>query len=59
MGSGRTPQGLSPSGGWRVIEVGEAQEDGDSWFDETVKPNLPPGAKVDRQYYPVHTALTR
>ena len=51
--------GPSPSGGWRVVEVWESQEDGDSWFDETVKPNLPPGITVDRRYFPLHTALTR
>lgn len=51
--------GPSPAGGWRVIEVWESEEDGERWFDENVKPNLPPGAEPDRTYYPLHTALTK
>jgi hypothetical protein len=30
-------------GGWGVTEVWEAQENWDSWFDGTIKPNLPEG----------------
>ena len=29
------------------------------WFDENVKPNLPPGIVPDRKYYPLHTAFTK
>jgi hypothetical protein len=51
--------GPSPSGGWRVVEVWESEEDGKKWFEENVKPNLPPGVVPDRKYYPLHTAFTK
>lgn len=51
--------GPSPSGGWRVVEVWESQEDADAWFEATVKPNLPPGVVPNRQYFPLHSAFTK
>jgi len=51
--------GPSPSGGWRVVEVWESEEDGKTWFDENVKPNLPPDIIPDRTYFPLHTAFTK
>jgi hypothetical protein len=51
--------GPSPAGGWRVVEVWESQEDSETWFDENVKPNLPPDVVSDRKYYPLHTAFTK
>lgn len=51
--------GPSPSGGWRVVEVWESEEDGVSWFDNNVKPNLPPGITPDRRYFPLHSAFTK
>jgi hypothetical protein len=30
-------------GGWGVTEVWEAQENWDSWYEGTIKPNLPEG----------------
>ncbi len=51
--------GPSPSGGWRVVEVWESEVDGKQWFEENVKPNLPPDVVPDRKYYPLHTAFTR
>ncbi|MEO5974249.1 MAG: hypothetical protein ABIQ38_03460 [Ilumatobacteraceae bacterium] len=51
--------GPSPTGGWRVIEVWESEADGQAWFDNNVKPNLPPGVVPNRTYYPLHTALTK
>jgi hypothetical protein len=51
--------GPSPNGGWRVVEVWESEEDGKAWFDENVKPNLPPDVVPDRRYYPLHTAFTK
>lgn len=51
--------GPSPSGGWRVVEVWESEEDGKKWFDGNVKPNLPPGIVPDRRYYPLHTAFSK
>ncbi len=49
----------SPTDGWRVVEVWESEEDGDKWFDENVKPNLPPDVVPDRTYHPLHTAFTK
>jgi hypothetical protein len=49
----------SPAGGWRVIEIWDSEEDGQSWFDDNVKPNLPPGIVPDRTYHPLHTAFTK
>lgn len=51
--------GPGPTGGWRVVEVWESEEDGRTWFDENVKPNLPAGIDPDRRYYPLHTAFTK
>ena len=51
--------GPSPSGGWRVVEVWESEEDGKNWFEDNVKPNLPPDVVPDRKYYPLHTAFTK
>ena len=51
--------GPGPTGGWRVVEVWESEEDGRAWFDENVKPNLPAGIDPDRRYYPLHTAFTK
>ena len=51
--------GPSPAGGWRVVEIWESEEDGESWFGDSVKPNLPPGVVPDRTYHPLHTAFTK
>jgi len=51
--------GPSPTGGWRVIEVWESEEDGIAWFDNNVKPNLPPNVAPNRMYYPLHTTFTK
>lgn len=51
--------GPSPTGGWRVIEVWESEEDGNKWFDENVKPNLPPDVIANRAYHPLHAAFTK
>ena len=50
--------GPAPGGGWRVVEMWESEEDGQRWFDETVKPNLPPEIVPNRVYHPVHSAFT-
>ena len=49
--------GPSPSGGWRVVEIWESEEDGQSWFEANVKPNLPPDIVPNRTYHPLHTAF--
>jgi len=51
--------GPSPAGGWRVVEVWDSEEDGQSWFEQNVKPNLPPDIVPDRRFHPLHTALTK
>jgi hypothetical protein len=51
--------GPSPDGGWRIVEVWESEEDGEKWFNESVKPNLPPGIVPNRRYFPLHTAFTK
>ena len=51
--------GPSPAGGWRVVEIWESEEDARRWFDDNVKPNLPPEIVPDRTYHPLHTAFTR
>jgi hypothetical protein len=51
--------GPNPSGGWRVVEMWESEEDGRRWFDENVAPNLPPDIVPNRTYHPLHTAFSR
>ena len=51
--------GPSPSGGWRVVEIWESEEDGQAWFEQNVKPNLPPEIVPDRRYYPLHTVISK
>lgn len=51
--------GPNPTGGWRVIEIWETEEDGQKWFDDNVKPNLPPEIVPNRTYHPLHTAFTQ
>ena len=51
--------GPSPDGGWRVVETWESEADGQAWFDDNVKPNLPPDIVPTRTYHPLHTAITR
>ena len=51
--------GPSPAGGWRVVETWESEADGDAWFDENVKPNLPPDVVPDRTWHPLHTAISK
>ena len=51
--------GPSPSGGWRVVETWDSEEEAQAWFDANVKPNLPPGVVPQRSYFPVHTAFAK
>jgi hypothetical protein len=51
--------GPGPDGGWRVVEVWESEDDGETWFNANVKPNLPPDVVPHRRYYPLHTAFTK
>lgn len=51
--------GPSPTGGWRVVEIWETEADGQKWFEENVKSNLPAGIVPNRVYHPLHTAFTK
>ena len=51
--------GPSPTGGWRVVETWESEEFAQQWFEQSVKPNLPPGVVPDRTYHPVHSAFVK
>ncbi len=51
--------GPSPTGGWRIVETWESEEDSEKFFDEKVRPNVPPEIVPDRRYYPLHTIITK
>jgi len=51
--------GPSPTGGWRMVESWESEEDSEKFFDENVKPNVRPEIVPERRYYPLHTAITK
>ena len=51
--------GPGPTGGWRIVEIWESEDDGQSWFDQNVKPNLPEDIVPNRTYHPLHTAFTK
>jgi heme-degrading monooxygenase HmoA len=50
--------GPSPNGGWRVVELWDSEADGQTWFEENVRPNLPPEIVPNRVYHQVHSAFT-
>ena len=50
--------GPSPTGGWRIVEIWESEEDGQRWFEENVRPELPPEIVPNRTYHPLHSAFT-
>jgi hypothetical protein len=50
--------GPGPDGGWRVIEMWESEAEAQAWFDEYVKPILPPEIVPARSYSPLHTAFS-
>jgi hypothetical protein len=50
--------GPSPSGGWRVVEMWDSEDEAQRWFDENVRPALPPDIVPTRTYYPLHSAFT-
>jgi hypothetical protein len=51
--------GPSPAGGMRITEIWESQADQEKFFNENLKPNLPPGLEPDLSYQELHTAFTR
>lgn len=50
--------GPNPAGGWRVVEMWDTEEDARRWFEDNVKPNLPPGIEPNRTYHPLRSAFT-
>jgi len=51
--------GPSPEGGWRVVEMWESEEIAQAWFNENVKPNLPPEINPERTFHAVHAAFAK
>jgi hypothetical protein len=51
--------GPSPAGGTRIIEIWESRAAQQTFFDENLKPHLPPGLVPDLTYYELHAAITR
>lgn len=51
--------GPSPAGGMRIIEIWESKADQQKFFNENLKPNLPPGLVPEITYYELHAAFTR
>ena len=51
--------GPSPAGGMCMIEIWESEADSQKFFNENLKPNLPPGVVPDLTYYELHAAFTR
>jgi hypothetical protein len=50
--------GPHPDGGWRVVETWDSEADATEWFEQNVRPNLPPGIVPNRVYSEVLTAFT-
>jgi hypothetical protein len=51
--------GPSPAGGVRIIEIWESEADSQKFFNENLKPNLPPGVVPDLTYSELHAAFMR
>jgi hypothetical protein len=51
--------GPSPAGGIRIIEVWESEADSENFFQENLKPNLPPGVVPDTTYSELYAAFSR
>ena len=51
--------GPSPSGGFRIVEIWESEADAKAWFENNVKPNLPPGMVPDRKYFELANVVTK
>ncbi len=51
--------GPSPAGGTRTIEIWESKADSQKFFNENLKPNLPPGVVPDITSYELYAAFTR
>jgi hypothetical protein len=51
--------GPSPDGGIRLVEVWESEADSRRFFEENLKPSLPPGAVPAMAYRELLAAFTR
>jgi hypothetical protein len=51
--------GGSTAGGWRITEVWKSREDFERFFEEYVKPNLPPGIEPTVTFQDLHTVIVR
>jgi len=51
--------GPNPAGGWRVVQIWESEEDSQNWFDNNIKPILPPGIVPIQTFYPLHDVVTK
>jgi hypothetical protein len=51
--------GPSPGGGMRITEIWESEAESRKFFNDNLKPNLPPGVLPDLTYYELHAAFTR
>jgi hypothetical protein len=51
--------GPSPAGGIRVTEIWESEADSQTFFNENLKPNLPPGVVPDLTYHDLHAGFGR
>jgi hypothetical protein len=51
--------GPSPAGGIRIIEIWESEADSRKFFEDNLKPNLPPGAEPDISYSQLHAGFSR
>jgi heme-degrading monooxygenase HmoA len=49
----------SPAGGMRIIEIWESEADSRKFFNENLKPNLPPEVVPNLKYSDLHAAFTR
>jgi len=45
------------SGGWQIVEVWDTEEDEQRWFDESVRPELPPKTNPSITVVTVHNAV--
>jgi hypothetical protein len=51
--------GPSPAGGTRIIEIWESEADSRNFFNENLKPNLPPELVPESSYHELHAVFTR
>jgi hypothetical protein len=51
--------GPSPAGGTRITEIWATEADSQRFFDDNLKPGLPPELVPDTTYYELHAGFTR